>query len=229
MPISSVATAVANATTNTTSLTITIPAGTQTGDLLVAILVNRDDENSPSSVTDDDTGGNAWADLTGSSKLSVFYKWATSGTASKTVTASGFTGSCSGGMVVLRGADDIPQGMAGQVNLSGDETHTPGLTTTGINCWSFLAIGNVQNDLSVSSPASANLGAMTPLFEHLNTGGSDCAAYMAYVRQPNAGDTGDFTWSQTNGNGRSKIFYVPPAPSTHPIDLIGQGIIPVAR
>lgn len=93
-PISYIASAVP-AGNPTTSYTVVIPASTQADDILVLTNVHKADANG--TVTDDDTGGNTWALIgpriaQGAASTAAWWKRATSGTASKTVTVSGLTG-----------------------------------------------------------------------------------------------------------------------------------------
>lgn len=77
----------------TTSFTVTISASTLTDDICIVTAIHKATTNP--TVTDNDTGGNTWALLEavndGTRSYSVWWKRATSGTASKTVTVGSLT------------------------------------------------------------------------------------------------------------------------------------------
>lgn len=77
----------------TTSFTLVINSGVVAGDILVLCATNRDATADPT-VTDDDSGGNTWTKLSNQNADTngagtVWWKRATSGTASKTITVFG--------------------------------------------------------------------------------------------------------------------------------------------
>lgn len=196
----------------TTSYTITIPT-VQVGDLLILANTNRDADTAPS-VTDNDTGGETWTQKSSTAGCGrLFYKRATSATSAKTITASGQTGSCSGVLVVLRGAtlggDPFNQ-YTHEANASGNETHA-GFTPTVDGCWIGLAVHNDANDNAVTNSACTSPGSLTEGNEKLSTGGSDCGCSLRGLVQSTAGATGSFTWSQTDGATVSQAFAVEPA------------------
>lgn len=201
----------------TTSFTITIPSGTQTNDLCVFAATNRDATTDPS-VTDNDTGGNTWAKLGGGSTgLTVWWKRATSGTASKTLTASSFTGSSSGVLLVWRGCSLAATPYANvttESNASGNETQA-GFTPTRDGSVILLAVSNRTNDLAVTSPSSVTYGALGSGNEKLSTGGSDCGTnfFSTNISDGVTTDTGNFTWAQTDAASISCSFELLRAPS----------------
>lgn len=196
----------------TTSFTITIPT-VQTGDLLIFACTNRDATTTPS-VADNDSGN--WVRKTsGSSKGGLWYRYATSATSGKTLTAGGttaFTGSCTGVLVVLRGAvtsGDPFDKYTLEDNASGNETHA-GITPDFDGCWIGLAVHNDSNDNSVTNSATTSPGSLTEGNEKLSTGGSDCATSLRGLVQATKGATGNATWSQTDGTTVSQLFAVKP-------------------
>lgn len=212
MAISFVASAVP-AGNPTTSYNITIPT-VAVNDLLILATTNRDADTAPT-VIDNDTGGETWTEkssVAGCGRL--FYKRATSATSAKAISASGFTGSCSGVLIVLRGAkssgDPFHQ-YTHEPNASGDETHA-GFTTTIDGCWIGLAVHNDGNDNLVTNSACTSPGSLTEGGEKQSVGGSDCSCSVRGLVQATAGATGDFTWAQTNGATVSQAFAVEPAP-----------------
>ena len=143
----------------TTSFTITIPT-VAVSDLLLLATTNRDATTAPS-VTDDDSGGNTWTQKSSAaSKGRLWYKRATSATSAKTITASGFTGSCSGVLTVLRGAlntgDPFNQYTL-EENASGDETHAE-ITASVDQCYITCSVHNVGNDNAVTATAVTSPG-----------------------------------------------------------------------
>ena len=196
----------------TTSFTVTIQSGCQANDILILSCTNRDATTAPS-VTDNDTGGNTWTRFDGgTAKLTCWWKRATSGTASKTVTCSGFTGSSSGVLRCFRGVSlgvTPYENVSREANIAGNEVHA-GITPTRNGCWVFLCIANTANDNAVTSPSTTSPGALSGA-EKLSTGGSDCANHMACAQQTTAGATGNFTWAQTDGTTDSCVFDLLPA------------------
>lgn len=218
MAIAHRASAVANSTTNTTSLTVTIPASVQADDLLFLVTSNYGAATNPT-VTDNDSGGNTWARIggsdpnRGSSSSDVYWKRATSGTASKTITVSGCTNSCSAGVSAFSGGrttDPPYENVTAESNLGGNETQA-GFTPTVSGSMVCLAVCNVVNDLAVGSQSSTSPGALTEFFEHLNTGGGSCATNLSGAVQSVAGATGSLTWSQTNSDTGSIGWNILPA------------------
>lgn len=189
----------------TTSCTVTIHASTATDDILLLCATNRN-ATADLSVTDDDTGGNTWALLkkqiaNTSRSVQVWWKRATSGTASKTITVSGATNSVSAGCSVFSGASTgaTPyEAVSGEDNASADETHAT--ITLSANSALIFVVGNVLNDLTVSTQSSVNFGALTEAFDATSAGGSDCGIALAYILDVggSGGATGNITWAQTD-------------------------------
>lgn len=213
----------------TTSTTVTIPSDVVTGDILLAAFTNRDATADPS-VTDDDSGGNAWAKVKNQNAGTngagtVWWKRATSATASKTISATGFTGSCSGGVAAFSGclaSGDPYAQVLGEANASADESMATVLFLINNGALPVLAVFNTGNDNLSSTqalnPANGSSVTLTERFDHLSAGGSDCACSLA----------ADFfttnlalerlystaTWAQTNGTTASIFFTLIPEPAT---------------
>ena len=184
----------------TTSFTVTIPSSTLTDDVLFLTVTNRGSTADPT-VTDDDTGGNAWAKVNaGLHNGSLWWKRATSGTASKTVTVSGLTNSSAGVLKVFSGAlltGNPYSNVSTEDNASANETHA-GFTPDEADEMICAAIANYSNDLAVTALACTNPGVLSQV-EKLSTGGSDCGSAFGHALQiggPTA--TGNFTWAQTD-------------------------------
>lgn len=199
----------------TTGFTVTVDAAVATDDLLFITITSRDSTSGSSdvTVTDNDTGGNTWAVVTNTSdkKAWVFWKRATSGTASKTVTVANCVGSASGVLKAFSGADTGATPYSNQaVNAfaSGTETAS-GITPDVADSMLCFSVHNLDNDHAVTSLSSANFGAMT-VTEKLSTGGSDCATAFGHDLVT-SGATGDITWAQTNGATKGAIWAIKPA------------------
>lgn len=199
----------------TTSFTLVINAGVLADDLLILSCTNRDATTNPS-VTDNDTGGNAWARLdSGASGLSVWWKRATSATASKTITAGSFTGSSSAVLSIYRGASKAATPYANatqESNASGDASHA-GFTTTRAGSWVFLCVAQRTNDIAISGQTTATSpGALAEQGDNLSTGGLDCANSLASAEKVAVGSTGAFSWTPgTAAAAISTVFELLPA------------------
>ena len=214
-----VAVRVAAASTSTnppTSMTIPIGASIQTDDDLYVVFTSRNHTSgdADATCTDNDSGGNAWTQVGQSSdkKLNVFWKKATSATASKTITVAGAIGSLAGGYVAFMGAasGDPTTNLTLESNASGDESMAQ-FTPTNANSHVVFAVGNYGNDNATSAQTCTDPGVLTEQFEQLSTGGSDCqccACSRVQVGGPTA--TGAFTWAQTNGATWSAQWAVKP-------------------
>lgn len=223
MAVAHRASAVHNELDPTTSCTVTIPASVATDDILIVCATNRNG-TADLSVTDNDTGGNAWALLikqlgdTDNRSGQVWWKRATSGSASKTITISGATNSIAAGVAAFSGADTgaTPyEAQAGEKNASADETQTA--ITVSADSMVCLAIFNILNDLTPSTFAATDPATLTQSFNALSAGGSDCGANLSYgLKTGGAGSTGNFTWAQTDNITCSVAFGIKVAAAAKP-------------
>jgi hypothetical protein len=220
----------AAATTNTTSLTVVIPAGVLANDILILVTANFGATTDPT-VVDDDTGGNTWAKLSGEDNTGsgdVWWKRATSGTASKTITVSNCTTSCSAVLSAFSGcllSGNPYEAESAEANASGNETHAS-ITTLGAGRYVCLAVANLANDNATSAQDATDPNTLQELIEHLNdpTGASnDCATVLAAAPQAIPGATGAVTWAQTNGITVSVVFALIPEPVTPSLTFIEPG------
>jgi hypothetical protein len=201
----------------TTSFTITIPT-VAVDDLLILANTNGGATTAPT-VTDNDTGGNAWAQKSSAAAEGrLYWKRATSATSAKTITSSGNTNSCSGVLFVVRGAitsGDPFDFFVPEENLSANEVSAGG-TPSVDGCYIGLSVHNgaSNGDVSVTSPSTTSPGALTDFAEKLSTGGVDCACAMAGRAQATATATGNFTWAQTDLATTSHAFAIKPQPAT---------------
>lgn len=234
MAVAHRASAAQSSTTATTTATITIPAGVQTDDDLYVLVTSRQHSSTDAFVTcvDDDTGGNTWSRLgsTTDRRATLFWKKATGATASKTVTLDGAINSIASGLSAFSGAasGDPTTNIAFEDNASGDETHA-GFTPDNADSFVCLGVFQTANDIAVTVLAAATLGSLEPeFFELLNTGGSDCAViFGGALSAGGPTGTGDFSWTQDNGAGKSLAFAIKPAAvggaTTHPGWRGGRG------
>jgi hypothetical protein len=197
----------------TTSHSKVVPAGCLPGDLLLFATVNRDATTAPT-VSDDDTGGNSWTRKgSETSRGHLYYKRATSGTANKTVTASGNTGSTTGVLLVLRGCietGDPFDAYSLEENISGNETHAA-ISTTVANALVGHIVYNYSNDtLAPGNRTATSPATITELGESTSTGGNDCSVSMAADLKAATGSTGAITWAQTDGASVSIAFAIKP-------------------
>lgn len=199
----------------TTSFTVTVPSQVLTDDLLFLTVTSRDSTGAGTlAVTDNDTGGNTWTKIGNSTdhKITLWYKRATSGTASKTVTVSNAVGSSSGVLKAFSGASVAATPYSNIVvesNASGDEAHA-GFTPDVADSMVCAAVANYANDNAVTSLSFATLGATTAT-EKLSTGGSDCGNIFGHALQSGGPTgTGDLTWAQTNGTTYSMTWAIKP-------------------
>lgn len=206
----------------TTTFNITIPAGVQAGDDCYVAATSRDHLVTDALVTctDNDSGGNTWTLKTNSTdrKAYLWWKKATSATASKTITVATSIGSASGGFTSFSGAlasGDPTTNLSLEDNASGNEAHAQ-FTVANASSMIVVSIHNTANDNAVTVPSFAQSpNFLTTAFEKLSTGGSDCATFCGYDLHDNGTwfdneNTGTFSWSQTNGTTKSIVWAVQP-------------------
>lgn len=211
--------AVPNESNPNSSITVTIDAAVATNDLGFLTVTDRSAAaGSLPTISDNDTGGNTWAVLKQSSdgKATTWWKRATSGTASKTVTVSSLvgTGGMSGVLKWFSGCSTEATPYTDVVeesNASGNETHA-GFTPTNADSMVCAAIFNYNNDNAVTSLSFATLGATT-MTENLSNPAlfSDAATAFGHKLQTGGPTgTGSLTWSQTNGTTYSHTWAIKP-------------------
>lgn len=199
----------------TTGFTVAVPSQVLANDLLFLLVASRDSVGAGTlAVTDDDAGGNAWAKIGNPAdhKLTLWWKRATSATASKTVTVANAVGSSSGVLKCFSGGSLGATPYANitvDTNASGNEVQT-GFTPSQPNSMVCAGVVNYANDNAVTSLNFATLGATTAT-EKLSTGGSDCGTIFGHALQSgNAAATGDLTWAQTDGTTYSIVWTIVP-------------------
>jgi hypothetical protein len=204
---------------STTFVTLVIPASVLPEHWLVAVFVNRDATASPT-VVDTDTGGAPWSLLAAQNAatngaISAWYKKASHTTAGKTISATGFTGSCAGGVTAFSGASPeanpfLGTTIVGESNASGNETQAE-IVVVEDGSMVLLVVGCTSNDtLAVASQAATDPSSLAEQFEDVSSGGGDCSIALACALKAAAGGTGAFTWGQTDGTGASLAFALRP-------------------
>lgn len=207
------------------SPTLVINSGVQAGHVLYVGVTNRDGTTNPLTVTDNDTGGNAWAlvahqNATTNGSIETWWKRATSGTASKTITISGGTGSTAATVTPYIGvlATGTPHGTpVSEANASGNETQA-GIVTGAAGSFVLLFVGCTSNDtLNPTTYTATDPTTLTERAEGVSTTGSDCSMSHASAARANAGATGAISWAQTDGTGASIAFELLAAPDAQNI------------
>lgn len=199
----------------TTGGTLTIHANTLAGDWCYLVVTNRDGTANPT-VTDNDTGGNAWARIdAGATGQSVWAKKATAASASKTVTVGSAVGSCAFVCSVFRGVSAlaVPHlGIASESNASGDVS-LAAVTPTRDGAWIVVVVSNRTNDITATACVATAPATIAQLGEKLSTGGNDCSATLFAAEQATAGSTGTISWTQAAGANIGCRFWLLPAAS----------------
>jgi hypothetical protein len=207
--------------TFSTTITLTIPATVQAGDILLLDVSTGD--NNGMTATDNDTGGNAWTvklnTANGNTRsLTTLWKRATSGTAGKTVTVSGGTTNACGGITVYRGCiatGDPIEVLTGEVNALANNNHAS-ITTLTAGAMVIIA-ATIADDrrYTANSVACTNPANLTERFDIINaTGASDGSIFHADGERTTAGATGTFSWTwAADAVGASHAYALTPATS----------------
>jgi hypothetical protein len=212
MAVAHRASAAQNQAAGTTTCTVTIPASVQTDDLLFLVAGSRDATGTDPTVSDDDTGGNSWAKAGGSSTgtITVWWKRATSGTASKTITIADAVGSCTGVVSAYSGGDtgSTPYEQL-SVEEDSDSLHAS-ITPTSDGSMVCL-LTEAFNDTSITvGPNATSPATLTIRGQGLSTGGNDMAVSFSSEVQSPAGATGQFSWTQVS-DAASIAFAIKPS------------------
>jgi len=201
-------------TDHTTGFTLDIPADVEVDDILVLVLPNKG-ADADATVTDDDTGGNTWTKkghVTNLGRHQVWWKRATSGTASKTITVADCTESTCGVIAAYSGrlaTGDPFNAFLSEANAPGDETMAE-ITPSVDGCDILLGV-SLPDNVTTSAQACTNPGVLTERAEATSAGGFDSGVSLADAPQTTAAATGAFTWSQVNRNGGSFAMALAPA------------------
>lgn len=206
------------ATSASTSASITIPATVQADDILVLDVSTKD--NNGVTVSDNDTGGNAWtqkgsATTNGASFIhATYWKRATSGTAGKVISIQNGTINIVAIAEAYRGciaSGDPIEAILSEANASGNQTQA-GITTLTDGAWVILVVSH-GDDRTISNTACTSPGALTIRHQMLNaTSSPDAAMGHASAEKATAGATGAFTWAWSSAAlGVSRAYALTPA------------------
>lgn len=181
-------------TTTTTSTTVTKPAGTVSGDLLIALVTNGSAGSAPSTVP------SGWT-LAASSSISTtlwagVYTLIAGGSEPANYTWSGFTDSCAGSMICVSGADTTTPVAAfrAQANTNAHPACNS-ITAPVADCLIVAGVGTDDNQLitDASWACATNPTSLTERTDLLSSGGVDTASALATAPQTVTGATGNFT------------------------------------
>ncbi len=206
--------------TTTTSVTITKPAGTVSGDLLIACVTNGSANAAPSSVPSSwsllvDQGGTTW--------WGGIYYLVAGGSEPADYTWSGFTDSCTGVMIAVSGADTSSpfDGFSAAPNVG---TATPGSASITTTVADTLIVGACAEDDNNGLSTWACATDPTTLSERADfgsSGGADTNAGIATGTKTTAGATGAFSLAISAARDSSAFLLAVKAPSSGNI-AVGQ-------
>lgn len=218
MPITHVADA-AGGTNPSISTTITIP--TVAVDDVGIIVISMSNTAVDPVVTDNDSGGNAWAKLdgigAGSDNVTVWWKRMTSASSGKVITITDGVGetadSMSAAMTVFRGVTTaaVPyEAVSKESNASGDESHAS-ITTLSAGAMVVFCLGESDNN-AVTAVAAANSppGTLVVGGSHASSAGLDTAVGILFNPMETPGATGAITWSMTDAPTATIVFALKP-------------------
>lgn len=175
-----------------TSCTMTIPASTVSGDLLIAYSISRT-TSSTLDITDNDTGTPAWTLVeTGTTNaggtVKLWTNTASSTSASKTITISNASDSCVAGLLVLRNATTAT--VLSDTSLSLVKSVTG--VTVASNALFVLAV-STRTTGSFSAQTTASLGSLTERVDQQSASGSGTA--LTFATAQITGATGTVSWT----------------------------------
>ncbi len=190
---------------STTTVTITKPTGTTSGDILYAIIANGGANAAPTSVPSGwtlvDSGG-----VTPSNPMwGGLYRLVAGGSEPADYTWSGMTDSCTGCIIAISGADTTTpeQVHAVRFNASGS-TGTAGITTTGADTLVISAFAEDDNNAvtTTSWTCATDPTTLTHRIEQRSDGGNDTGSAFSTATKATAGATGAsaFTLSAARQN-----------------------------
>jgi len=198
--------------TTTTSVTITKPTGTVSGDLLIACVTNGSANAAPSSVP------SGWALLVGQGGTTWWggiYYLVAGGSEPADYTWSGFTDSCTGVMIAVSGADPTTpfDVFSAAANVG---TATPGSASITTTVADTLIVGACSEDDNNGLSTWACATDPTTLSERADfgsSGGADTNAGIATGTKTTAGATGAFSLAISAARDSSAFLMAVKAPS----------------
>jgi len=221
MPITWVADA-AGGTNPSISTTITIP--TVAVDDVAILVVSMSATAVDPVVTDNDSGGNAWAKIDGlgaaGDNVTVWWKRMTSASSAKVVTITDGVGetadSMSAALTVFRGVSTVAvpyEAVSVEGNAAGNETHAS-ITTLSAGAMVVFCLGESDNN-AVTAVAAANTppGTLTVGGSHASSAGNDTAVGILFNPMESPGATGAVTWAMTDAACATVLFALKPLDS----------------
>jgi hypothetical protein len=183
---------------------IVMDAGIAANDILLLWVTQGRTVDPPDSVTDDDTGGNAWALVVGNNQFVVsgylYWKRATSGTAGKTVTVVAASGdvpdSIFAGLSAYRGCETVgvPYENASALGLPSGTESMASITTS--RAGSMVCLWNgLSNNVAIGSQAATDPAVLTERYDVGSTAGNDIEIAHASAVRATAGATGTITFA----------------------------------
>jgi hypothetical protein len=207
--------------TTTTSVTITKPAGTVSGDLLIACVTNGSANAAPSSVP---SSWNLLVGQGGTTWWGGIYYLVAGGSEPADYTWSGFTDSCTGVMIAVSGADPASpfDGFTAAPNVG---TATPGsasITTTVADTLIVGACAEDDNNGLSTWACATDPTTLTERADFGSSGGADTGAGIATGTKATAGATGAFSLAISAARDSSAFLFAVKAPSAGGGVAVGQ-------
>ena len=183
--------------------------------ILVLAVTNRD-ADADVTVTDDETGGNAWTKLkrqaadTNGSGL-IYWKRTVTTDATIQVDVEGGTGSTSLVLTGYTGAAKTSANPFSQTTIVGEANASGNLTQAQINVIVpgsmiiFTLHGTSNDTLAFGAEACDTPGALVEEGEGLSSTGSDCCVALSDGIKSAAGNTGAFTWTMGTAGTTASI------------------------
>lgn len=199
--------------TTTTSVTITKPTGTISGDLLIACVTNGSANAAPPTVPD------GWALLVGQGGTTWWggiYYLAAGGSEPADYTWSGFTDSCTGVMIAVSGADTSSpfDGFTSAPNVGTATPGCPGITTTVADTLIVGACAEDDNNGLSTWACATDPTTLSERADFGSSGGADTNAGIATGTKTTAGATGAFSLAISAARDSSAFLLAVKAPSS---------------
>jgi hypothetical protein len=200
------------------NFTLTSPAGTTSGDVLIVIVGEHNSTEGVTSITDG--SGNAFTNLDSSSSggialVSIWYRVVAAGDGTTWTVTN--TNNSEGGIMAYRGVDNNnPIDAQGTFNAGTTGSSTiNAVTTVNDDAWLIAAVEESNAAGPLSSQTSGNL----PMYKRVNAGNGGGPPSRAGIGMLDigpvspTGSTGVYTWNlSASNNSESYAFSLKPAP-----------------
>lgn len=199
--------------TTTTSVTITKPTGTISGDLLIACVTNGSANAAPATVP------SGWALLVGQGGTTWWggiYYLVAGGSEPADYTWDGFTDSCTGVMIAVSGADTGSpfDGFNAAANVGTSTPGCSGITTTVADTLIVGACAEDDNNGLSTWACATDPTTLTERADFGSSGGGDTGAGLATGTKATAGATGAFSLAISAARDSSAFLLAVKAPSS---------------